>query len=120
MIHFPDFVFGDFYPCPSAICEHLFAEVTFSVSITPRLTHPSLHLYPEIRELNLLESYTWGHGPLTVLYYGVRIRSTTQPNLATGREIWPQGPCDQFYLEDFADPVPSQPKISFPHFICYF
>lgn len=51
MIHFPDFLFGNLYPHPSAISEHPFTELPFSVSKTPRLTHPSPHLYLELERL---------------------------------------------------------------------
>lgn len=45
------FLFGDFYPCLSAISEHPFAEMPFSVSKTPRLTHLSLGLYSQLEKV---------------------------------------------------------------------
>lgn len=51
MIRYLDFLFGNFYRRPSAISEHPFTEMSFSVSKTPRLTHPSFHLYLKLGRL---------------------------------------------------------------------
>lgn len=46
------FLFGDFYPCLSAISEHPLAEMPLSVSKTPRLTHLSLlRLYSQLEKV---------------------------------------------------------------------
>lgn len=138
---FPWFSLWGLLPLSSAISRASFTEVASSVSITPRLTHPALHLHSELEKLAffVVLSYSrnkralspamlnMGTRVTTVLYYKVKIRSppcvaipTTQANLAIGREIWHQGPCDQFYLENFSDPVSSHSNIFFSHFTFYF
>lgn len=117
MIHFPDFLFGDFYPCPSFFSQDSFIEVPISVSRSPRLTHPCPHLFAELEKLAFLVVISCLRNKRVLssggLHMGTRATNrallccqnkipsidcpTTQTNLAIGREIWHQAPRDQFY-----------------------